>query len=183
MELPLRILPSTSLGGRKVVSPHPPCVPIPMVDERAVPRAVWAGGSCSCRHWYRDHLLGPLLLWSELHFHEHRAEHVRWPLASPCSLGRPSTASMEGGDGREPPLGPSLAFCLGEGEEVTRHQLPPHPLRGRQEPPPGVLRGRRRDGNPCPNCALTAQAHPCLAGAYLPRVLCLFASRTSWSQS
>lgn len=77
---PLRILPSTSLGGRKVVSPHPPCVPIPMVDKRAVPRAVWAGGSCPCRHWYRDHLLGPLLLWSELHFHKHRAEHVRWPL-------------------------------------------------------------------------------------------------------
>lgn len=33
MELPLRVLPPTSLGGRKVVSPHPPWVPIPVVDE------------------------------------------------------------------------------------------------------------------------------------------------------
>lgn len=77
-------------------------------------------------------------------------------MASACSLAAPSTASVEGGDGREPPPGPSLAFCLGEGEEVARHQLPPHSLRGWQEPPPGVLRGGRRDGNPlprlCPDC-------------------------------
>ena len=88
----------------------------------------------------------PLLRQPGSHFHKDHVNCVQWALYSHGVPGAGGAAlpSQEGGDPRVPSL---LLSVLGEGEEVTRHHLPPHALRGREEPPAGVLRGGRRDGN------------------------------------
>lgn len=125
----------------------------PWVAGRPLPPSVSTQGLGRRRDW-------PLLWQPGLRLHRDHADRVGWTWCLHRVPGRPSTALQEGGDARAQ----TSALCLGEGEEVAGHQLPPYPLRGREEPPAGVLRGRRRDGNarPCPH---TPQPHGRLAGA------------------
>lgn len=130
----------------------------PLSRRGPLPRAsLWvAGRSLPPSVSTQSRVLGrrrdwPLLWQPGLCLHRDHADRVGWTWCLHRVPGRPSTALQEGGDARAQ----TSALCLGEGEEVAGHQLPPHPLRGREEPPAGVLRGRRRDGNAPP-----LPAHP-----------------------